>query len=442
MIGGDYMLKKISSFIEANHLFHKTDKLVIALSGGVDSMVLFSILQSLGYQTIIAHVNHHKRAESEIEEQYIINMAQKYNIPYEINHYYHTGNNNFHDDAHTNRYSFFQKIAQKYGAKVICTAHHADDNLETVIANIMTGSNLYGYSGISPKLTINNFYIVRPLLLQSKDVLKKYAKENEITYFDDSSNDEDDYKRNRIRHHIIPTIKNECPDILDKTISYSIKLRESFLFIRSLSEKYLKDNNQVIVPKSFSLLDEALQKDIICLLLEKQKLQKNEKQILLIQKLINNDNPQGSITLCDGFEFKKRYNLCFIEKFNDKLQFNEQLNIDNKVIIEDKFCLYFSKNIPLSNAKFIKLCYNDIAFPLIIRNRMNEDAIKMPFGHKKLKDLFIDKKVPMEKRDNAIVVCDSTSNILWVINYAKSELVTKCKATGDIYLICEELKNA
>ena len=235
----------VKQFIENNKL-NINNKVICAVSGGCDSVSLIYILNKLGYDTVLAHVNHHKRKESEIEEVAMKEFAKSLNVPFELLDYHYDGVDNFHNDSHNKRYDFFRDICDKYNTNIIATAHHLDDELETILIKLMEGSNLYGYGGISICNNDGKYKIIRPLLCVSKEELYEYAKLNNLEYFEDSSNHEDVFLRNRLRHHVIPLLKNECSDIYSKTLRYSKILHESFDYIRENSIKYLKENNNII----------------------------------------------------------------------------------------------------------------------------------------------------------------------------------------------------
>ena len=119
----------------------------------------------------------------------------------------------------------------------------------------------------------------------------------------------------------------------------------------------------------------------------------------------------------------------------------EELDLNNKVEIMGKYVLYFTKNEPLHNEKYIKLCYNDLKLPFIIRNKQEGDFIRMNFGNKKVSRILIDQKVEKEKRNVIPLIYDNCGDLLWIYNYAKNVDVINQKQNGDIYLVCEEVKN-
>lgn len=431
------MLNEVKEYITKNNLFNSTEPIVLAVSCGVDSICLLNILMKLNYNVVIAHVNHHMRAQSEIEEKYIRDFGKENNIKTFVYEYNHTNNDNFHSDAHSARYNFYRSVCNLVNSKIIVTAHHADDNLETILQNMMSGSNLYGYAGISPKLSSDGYTIVRPLLPFSKEEIKEYVSTNNLTYFEDSSNSENHYQRNRLRHFVIPKLKEENKDILNKINEYSFILRESFNAIRKQSINYLKTWKNSIDISSYSKLDDANRHDIICLLMELNNINKTFTTILKLDEIILSDKPQMEYTLPNGFCFKKRYDKAFFTNDNKSLEYSYTLDLNNSIDILNKYHFTLTQNECINNANCIKMCYNEITFPLLVRTRRESDVIEMPYGHKKVKDLFIDLKIDKELRDSIPIVCDSNGYILWICNLAKSKKIVMSKDKADTYLIYE-----
>ena len=211
------MKTNIIKHIEDKNLFTKTEPIIVALSGGIDSMVLFDIIKVLNNNVIIAHVNHNKRNESIDEYNYIEKMAKENNIPFE-GYSINNTKENFHHESRIQRYDFFRAIAQKYQSTKIAVAHHLDDQVETVLMRIVRGTSFSGYSGIKEIRYDRNVSIIRPLMDIKKEQIVEYSKEKNIKYFEDSSNNEDVYTRNRFRHNIIPLLKEENPNLDNKII--------------------------------------------------------------------------------------------------------------------------------------------------------------------------------------------------------------------------------
>ncbi len=436
------MLNTIKKYIRDYNLINGK-KVVLALSGGIDSMTLLDVLLKLNYEVIVAHVNHKKRLASDMEEIEIKKICDRLNIVFEVLHLKEDKTANFHDYAHNKRYDFFIEVSHKHNASTIVTAHHKNDNLETILINLSRGSNLYGYGGISNKVTLKDLVISRPFLCVSKEDIINYAS-NKITFFEDCTNSEDHYFRNKIRHNIIPKLTSINEVILDKASTYTTLLQESFDFIRETSIKYLKENNNVIDVNSFKLLHVAIKKDLLCYMLETLDIEKNNRIIDKLLMIIDIDKPQLDYNLKNNYIFKKRYDKCFIELSEKTEKLEIKLNSINDTFSNDKYKIYFSKTLDCIEKKhsvnYLKICYNNIAFPLLFRTRQSRDAIRLKFGRKKIKDLFIDKKIPNEKRESILLLVDNNDEILYVCGLAISQNIVIQKDIFDFYLIIEKLE--
>ena len=433
------MINKVKAFIKKNNLI--LDKpIIVAVSGGADSVSLLDVLHKLGYKLVLAHVNHNKREESKIEQIAMENLAKELNIPFELLDYHYSNSNNFQSEAHFARYDFFKDLCKKYNTNIIATAHHKDDQIETVLMKLMEGSNLYGYGGIAIESKREDYSIVRPLLCVSKDEIYDYCKKNNLVYFEDASNMSNDYLRNRIRHNVIPILKNECANVLDKIMEYSIQAHEAFDYIRSESINYLESNNNQIDYNTYNSLNIALKKDILALLLEKYNIRKNNEIIEKILTILKDSNGTKIINLENNYSFVKNYNKAYIKENNIVNKESYLMNIEDRIKIGN-YVFYFTNSHNNKSANYIKLCYNDLEFPLTIRYRENGDEIDLGFGAKKINRILIDKKVPKDIRDSIPVVLDNRGKILWLVNYQKSDFVAKMKEKGDLLLACEVLND-
>ena len=431
------MEKRVLRFLKDNNI-NINRPIVVAVSGGADSIALLNILYNLRYNIVIAHVNHHMRLQSEEEEQYIIKLANKLNIPYEILEYHFEGNDNFHNASHNARYKFFRSVCDKYNTNLIATAHHLDDQAETILMKLMEGSNLYGYGGISICNDDGNYQIIRPLLCVSKKELYNYCDLYDLKYYEDSSNHEDHYLRNRLRHHIIPLLKNECNDFYSKILEYSIQLKEAFNYIRNESKIFLDKYDNKIKLDEFKALDVALRKDIISLLLERYNIRKNNDIINDINNFLLDTNGTKSVILASNNKLIRSYDYAFISTNEKQIIEEVTLNFDESIIYNNKYKFSITKNITSNGVKYIKLCYNKLVFPIHIRPRKNGDEIDSISGTKKLSRVFIDSKVSKEIRDLIPIITDNDDNILWVYDYIKSKDVFSQRDNADIYLVCEE----
>ena len=170
---------------------------VCATSGGVDSMVLLSILLKYNVKIVCAHVNHNLREESFEEYEFVKKYCKDNNVIFEGTVLDKIEKGNLESEFRSKRYEFFDSIVKKYNAKYLLTAHHGDDLTETVLMRIVRGSSLEGYSGFDVVSDRNNYKILRPLVYLTKDQIYEYAKENNIEYREDKTNKSDKYTRNR-----------------------------------------------------------------------------------------------------------------------------------------------------------------------------------------------------------------------------------------------------
>ena len=408
----------------------KEKPVILAVSGGVDSMVLFSLLKNCGYKIVVAHINHHKRKESDIEESFIRSL-EKSNVIVEVFDY-HYEKNNFQADAHNKRYEFFYGLYKKHNASAIITAHHYIDNLETILMNIIKGSNLYGYAGIKEISNYNDATLIRPLIKCDKNDIYNYAKENNITYFEDSSNQEDDYLRNRLRHHIIGKLQLENPSLSNSISNYSNQLFEAFDYIRTSSVNYLRENNDKIEISTFNNLALIIKKDIINYICDNLGINSSENKINDILSLIESSKPNLSYSLNDKYHFIKEYNTCYVSKINKSPNINVQIDKNEEINIEEYGLFKLTKD-DIKGTEILKVSSLE-PLPLTIRNRIDGDKLIIGQGHKKLKDFLIDKKVPKQERDKLIVVTNNNNEIIWVLGYYKKA----CNEDNNLNLIFME----
>ena len=219
------MISRFQDHMQQSFPFLKGKKLLVASSGGIDSMVLTDLLFKLDYQIAIAHCNFHLRGkESDLDEAFVIKSAKKLKIPYHVisfdtKGYAQQKNISIQMAARDLRYEWFEELLQKQDLHYLLTAHHADDNLETFLINFSRGTGLDGLTGIP---AMNN-KTIRTLLPFSRKEIEQYAKENNITWREDQSNKETKYLRNKLRHDIIPLLKELNPGFLEsfnKTVDH------------------------------------------------------------------------------------------------------------------------------------------------------------------------------------------------------------------------------
>ena len=246
------MLQKLSNILQQNFPFLKEKKLLIAISGGIDSVVLTHLLSRLNFNISLAHCNFNLRGtESDLDTVFVKDLAKKLEIrcfttSFETERIAKENKESTQIAARNLRYSWFQEIRQENNFDYILTAHHADDNLETFLINLTRGSGLDGFTGI-PEINGN---IVRPLLKFSREEIEVFAKEEKISWREDQSNTSTKYVRNKIRHNILPVLKEINPSLLDTFSKTLTHLQESTQIISdrvaAISKKVVLKENDII----------------------------------------------------------------------------------------------------------------------------------------------------------------------------------------------------
>lgn len=426
-------MQKVIDYINNN--ISQKDKVILGVSGGPDSMCLLDLLCKEKINVICAFVDHNTRKEIKKEKDYVENYCKKHNIIFEYHKIEERITKDFENKARKIRYEFFKSLKDKYSAKYILTAHHADDQIETILMRLVRGSNLNGYAGIKMK---EKDYI-RPLLLCDKTEILSYLKKNNIKYFVDKTNNKDEHTRNRFRHNIIPYIKKENPNVSEKFRKFSNELYEYNNFVNEYIEnkKLIKNNeiNITLLKKESNFIQKKVIEALIRTIQEKDLLEVSDKNTEDILKVINSRKPNLQIDLNNGYIAKKDYNIFNIEKENINEDFNK---IFNDYFENDK---YLIKKVKENNKKsnfVLRLDLKDVILPLYIRNKKESDKIELKnLGTKKVKDIFINEKIPLSKRKTIPMLCDSTGKILWIIGIKKSKFDKEINEKYDIILLAE-----
>ena len=430
--------------IEDNFTFHKNDVIVIGCSSGPDSMALVDMLQRIrpkySLQLIVAHVNHNLRAQSVQEEEYLKNYCKRHQIMFECMTITEYGDDNFHNEARNIRYDFFGKVVHKYNANYLMTAHHGDDLIETILMRITRGSNLNGYSGFKKVVDMGDYQIVRPLLVYTKKELEDYDKENHIMYYIDDSNAKDKYTRNRYRKYILPFLKEEDPHIHLKYLKFSMVLNDANQFIEHERDKAIKKviHKDVLDISSFKLLDPFIQKEVLYYMMndyyQDDLILINDKHIELLLNLIYSNRANAFVNLPNEVIATKTYQELELKKVTTEIttyevELSKYVELPNHHVIEQVEDLVGTGN------DTCRLLSSDISLPLTVRTRRFGDRMAVKGnGTKKIKDIFIDKKVKLSERDLWPVVVDAKGVIVWLPGLKKSKYDKKKSEKYDIIL--------
>lgn len=431
----------IDNFIKSINL-DNDDYVIVGVSAGPDSMALLHMLEkNLHCKIVCAHINHNVRIQSNEEEKYLKEYCKKKKIIFEtlkINSY---NENNFENEARKKRYDFYEKMLKKYNSHNLFLAHHGDDLIETIIMKIIRGSNLEGYAGIKTFSYLDNYKIIRPLLSITKEDIIKYNKENNIKYYIDITNEDIAYTRNRYRIQLLPLLKKEDKNVHLKFLKYSNTLQEYDNYINyeiknKLSRIY--DNNCINI-KEINQEHEFMKKSIIFYILSKIYNNKSniikEKNLFDIVKMTNNNKPNYTINLPQNYVAKKEYNYIYIEK-SKKIEFHHYKKILQNINKIDDMIIELVDSIDTDSNNVCRLNSSQIKLPLFLRNKKNGDYIEIKGlnGKKKIKDIYIDSKIPKDKRDNYPLLVDNDDNILWIPNIKKSKYNVKKNEFCDIIL--------
>lgn len=431
--------------IDKKFSFLINDTIVVGCSSGPDSMALVDMLlkirEKYQLQLIIAHVNHNVRSESYEEEKYLKEYCENNKLVFESMIIDNYGDDNFHNEARNIRYNFFESLVYKYNAKYLMTAHHGDDLIETILMRIVRGSNLSGYSGFKKIVPMNGYTIVRPLIDYTKSELEEYVKINNVKYYIDSSNDKDKYTRNRYRKNVIPFLKEEDSNVHHKFLKFSEELDAANKFIIKTRDRAIKRclKKNILLLDEFVLEDRFIQKEILYYMLSEfyqdDLILVGDKHIDLLFDLVYSKKANSFVNLPNEVVANKSYNM--LELKRETLEITSyEIEFDNYVLLPNKHAIERIDDADDNSNSICRLNSKEISLPLIVRTRRVGDKMKVKGlnGSKKVKDIFIDKKVGLGKRDSWPVVVDSRGVIVWIPGIKKSSFDKKKVDSYDIVL--------
>ena len=427
------ILIKLKKSIISNNLFNINDILIVGVSGGSDSVGLLYLLNELydyKFKIIVAHINHQLRdVESDRDEKFVHEIAKNLDFTFESTKvdtlsYKNKYKLSLEDAARELRYDFFERLFNKYKASSIVTAHTLNDQAETVLIRLLRGSGTLGLSGISLK----SGKYVRPLLNITKSEISEYLESKNISWREDSTNLYNDFLRNKIRNELIPSLKEYNPKI-EETFSRSALISGfDYDFINS---KVKQRFNNIIKKLSIGdfgavekILDEptAIRFGIIrrCIEHVKGDLKSlSSKHLFSIEEVLTSNEASGEVDLPDGLVFYKGHGLFFIGKAENvdseyTLTINEigswKYHDDLTVEVDLTYdrTEFGDKNVAYLSA-------NKVGFPIVVSSYQEGDNL-IPLGmrgFKKVKDLYMDEKVPRFIRKK-IPVFKSRDEIIWL----------------------------
>lgn len=440
--------------VKKNKYWEEKEPVVLGVSGGLDSVVLLNILINLPHEVKpfihVAHINHQLRNESDEEERFVRQLCKANNVPCSVHIWDkeqqpHTG---IEKAAREVRYTFFETVATSCKSSKILTAHHRDDQIETVLMRFVRGNSLEELTGINHIRHEEKFSYIRPLLSFTKERLRNHAIEHMLTWHEDQTNQSYDYTRNRFRHKVLPLLREENEKVDDHIISFSEDIADMLSLLKpvldekiaqtmTLSKKEIKIDRRAFLelapPVQKSVLNQAVKNWS-----ENKAFSMKRIHAGLLVEWLDHSPPNSSLDLPNGLTAVREYNNCRLtldladradeslkkEKIEHELLPNEwqQLSPNEKIGLLPLNRFNERKMNDKQSVLFLDLKPNQL--PLLVRHRRKGDrmSIKGMKGTKKVKDIFIDQKLPLKSRDEAWVVSSQKEEILWLIGYKESAL--------------------
>jgi tRNA(Ile)-lysidine synthase len=425
------MLHAFLTYINEQKLFEPTEKILLTVSGGKDSVTMFNLFCSSGFKFAVAHCNFQLRGEdSNEDEKFVENLCQSHGLTFhttkfETKKFVKKNKVSTQMAARTLRYEWFEQIRQEFSYAYIATAHHLNDSIETVLLNLTKGTGITGLRGILPKKD----YIIRPLLFASREQIDSYVVDNQLLWREDSSNASDDYQRNLLRHQVVPLLKKINPNF-DETFARNLERLQAVEadFRRNLNSfktTVMREENEVVFLKianikyyqSAAYFLEELLKDFGFNYFQSKEIYHS------LDGLSGKVFHSTTHTL-----LKDREDLIITAQplpDREGISLNKTiLNSQNEIVFEGGILKFSVIEIADFEANFAKnntilfVDYDKITLPLMLRIWQEGDWF-IPLGmkgRKKISDFLIDKKISMNLK-KVIFLLTSQGNVLWVVGH-------------------------
>ena len=419
--------------MKINTLWNKEDKIAIALSGGVDSIVLFHLLvteyKDSYKELVVFHINHGLREESYEEAGFVEKFVKDFDVKFykeELNM------SDLERDSHTSeemlarelRYQAFNKMAKLEGVTKLLTAHHKNDQVENILMRLLTGRSIDHSLAICEEIEMAGLNIYRPLLNSLKAELEEYAKEKNLHYYVDATNFDTDYTRNNIRHNIVPLLNDINSGSFDNLINFAnyyqninnnlkkaiLSNKDNYIFSRD------EDKISLVKDKFLELNEEEmyfLLKDLITD--ELGVFDVKQKAIFDVVSSLKKNSGNKSYDLKNNLKIISQYESIYIHKIEKKC-YNDKIEIIIDKIYENSvYEFYQNKFIISTDAKDSEIGFNKSELPLLVTIKKEGDRVRRGEINKKLSRIFIDEKVPKELRDTLPVIRNNKGEVLGVL---------------------------
>ncbi len=438
------MQKKVFDYMNEHHMVESGDRIIAGVSGGADSVALFCLLEEfrsvMDYELCVVHVNHNLRGEeARRDAEFVEKLCRDRHVEYALYSYdveklareRHLGTE---EAGRQVRMEAFARQKEIWRGTKFALAHHQNDLAETMLHHLCRGTGIRGLCGIQPVQGEK----IRPLLCVKRQEIERYLEERQISYVWDSSNDSDDYTRNRIRHQLLPVMEAQ---INEQTISHMARTAEH---LRQIDEYLMQQAGELLrrherkakggfcLAEAFFQEEKVLQEYALLELMGRVCGQRKDITSLQVRQALKlREKPVGKyIELPRGCQVLRQYDGIFVGKPLEPSGKNGkktwELSVSQRLLlpegsIQSRIFPYFGQEIP--EKTYTKwLNYDKMGIMPQIRTRRVGDylVVNHTGGRKKLKDYFIDCKIPKDKRDELLLVAIG-SEILWVIGYRISE---------------------
>ena len=440
-------MKEVETFLNQYVPNWQQESYLLAVSGGVDSMVLLESFFKLqkSFKTLsfsVVHIHHHLREESDQEEEMVRNFCGERNISLEVYHWKQGVEQTvgIEEKARKFRYQKLNDSMKKNNTRYVVVAHHADDQAETVLMKLTRGSTVEGIAGMKPIRPFSEGYLIRPFLTVDKEDLYEYASIHQIPFKEDSSNQSLEYTRNRFRNEIIPLFKQENPKFNQKIQEFTRTLQEQQEVILMLAHQWMEQellelhNGWSWNKERYINQPVGLQKVILVELSKKLGGLLSAKNVFDIQEAIQSDTSQMSLNLPKGWIFQKRYHQLSIIKEESKEIPYQEIRVDN--IQSADIVLSENESISFTDQQGWEMFVSIEDFPLIIRRRkLNDRFLLTENQHQSIRRWCINQKIPKEEREKLWIVENSSKEIIAILGFRQTQSLSKRKETDRIRIV-------
>ena len=428
----------VARVIREHNLFNPGETIIVALSGGADSCALLDILAGMreaGAQLVVAHLNHCLRGvDSDSDEQFCRELSEQYQLPFEsrrvnVDNLAQTKRLSLEDAGRRARIAFLNEVRVSRKASAVALAHHADDQAETVLMRLLRGTGARGFSGMSFRTSDGR---IRPLLSATRRDIEAYLKKRRLTYREDISNKNTAFLRNRIRCELLPLLATYNPSIRERLVTTAGLITDDNDFLEQLSHEISSKISYISGDHiSFSVSSLQAQPGVLRPRLLRQALSTLTgsgdhfymRHIQAIERLVTAGQPNASINLPCGITAFREYESLHLSKSPIKHNITPlELAIEHPgdYHLPDGFLLTIREisafpSAPALNPAITVIDLDKAPFPWLVRTFAPGDRIQ-PIGmkgSKKLKDLFIDMKIPLADRRN-IPLIFSGDHLIWI----------------------------